>query len=142
LVQKVGAGLRGRLRIGFVGSMLYRGLPPWLAAVRSALPEVEHVLFEQNSHEQIVSVQRGELDLGFIHANPLPPELQCRDLMNEPFVLCLPQTHRLAGRRRIRLRDLAQDEFIFFARSASPSYYQTVLSLCAQAGFIPEIRHE
>ena len=30
LVRRVDAGLRGRLRIGFVGSMLYRGLPALL----------------------------------------------------------------------------------------------------------------
>lgn len=142
LVQRVGAGLRGRIRIGFVGSMLYRGLPPWLAAVRQALPDVEHVLTEQNSNDQIVSVRRGELDLGFIHENPLPPEVLSRTLMSEPFVVCLPEGHRLAARRRVSLADLAQEEFVFFARSASPNYYQTVLSMCAQAGFIPEIRHE
>ena len=55
--------LRGRLRIGFVGSMLYRGLPALLAAMRAELPEVEHVLAELNSHDQIEAVHRGELDL-------------------------------------------------------------------------------
>ena len=49
LVRRVDAGLRGRLRIGFVGSMLYRGLPALLAAMRAELPEVEHVLAELNS---------------------------------------------------------------------------------------------
>ena len=37
LVQRVDAGLRGRLRIGFVGSMLYRGLPALLSAMRAEL---------------------------------------------------------------------------------------------------------
>ncbi len=72
LVQRVDAGLRGRLRIGFVGSMLYRGLPVLLNAMRAELPDVEHVLTELNSHEQIEAVRRGEQDLGFIHANPVP----------------------------------------------------------------------
>src|SRR3546814_10161807 len=72
LVQRIYAGLCGRLRIGFVGSMLYRGLPGLLAAMRAALPDVEHVLTELNSHDQIEAVRRGEQDLGFIHANPAP----------------------------------------------------------------------
>ncbi|WZB62163.1 LysR family transcriptional regulator [Achromobacter xylosoxidans] len=84
LVRRVDAGLRGRLRIGFVGSMLYRGLPALLAAMRAELPEVEHVLAELNSHDQIEAVHRGELDLGFIHANPLPEGVQAQDRWRNP----------------------------------------------------------
>jgi len=142
LVQRVDAGLRGRLRIGFVGSMLYRGLPALLESMRAELPDVEHVLTELNSHDQIEAVRRGEQDLGFIHANPVPAGVAARDLLAEPFVVCLPQSHALAGRRSLALADLAGDDFVFFARAASPSYYETVLSLCVGAGFMPVVRHE
>ncbi|OZI46886.1 LysR family transcriptional regulator [Bordetella genomosp. 5] len=142
LVRRVDAGLQGRCRIGFVGSMLYRGLPRLLAELRQAMPQVEHVLSELNSHDQIEAVRRGELDLGFVHANPLPPQVRGQDLMAEPFVVCLPQDHPLAHRRRIDLAALAHDDFVFFAREASPSYHETVLSLCVAAGFRPAVRHE
>ncbi|NMU91628.1 LysR family transcriptional regulator [Achromobacter ruhlandii] len=142
LVQRVDAGLRGRLRIGFVGSMLYRGLPALLASMRAELPDVEHVLTELNSHDQIEAVRRGEQDLGFIHANPVPAGVAARDLLAEPFVVCLPESHPLAGRPSLALAELATDDFVFFARAASPSYYETVLSLCVGAGFMPVIRHE
>jgi DNA-binding transcriptional LysR family regulator len=141
-VQRAEAGLRGRLRIGFVGSMLYRGLPALLADMRKSLPDVEVVLTELNSIEQIEGVRRGELDLGFVHANPLPPELQSLPLVAEPFKICLPASHPLANRRRIKLQALEREGFVLFARAASPSYYETVLSLCAAAGFLPAIRHE
>ncbi|AUL16933.1 putative LysR-family transcriptional regulator [Bordetella bronchiseptica MO149] len=142
LVRRAEAGLQGRLRIGFVGSMLYRGLPDLLAALRSELPDVEQVLAERNSHDQLEALRRGELDLGFIHANPPPEGVSARDLVAEPFVVCLPDTHRLAGRRSLRLADLAGEDFVFFAQAASPSYYETVLSLCVAAGFHPAVRHE
>jgi len=142
LVQRVDAGLRGRLRIGFVGSMLYRGLPDLLGSMRAALPDVEHVLTELNSHDQLEAVRRGELDLGFIHANPAPGEVRTLDLMAEPFVLCVPDSHPLARRRRVALKTLAKEDFILFAREASPNYHETVLSLCVTAGFHPVIRHE
>jgi len=142
LVRRIDAGLLGRLHIGFVGSMLYRGLPALLADLRAALPDVEQVLSEFNSKDQIEAVRRGELDLGFIHANPVPREVGVRDLVAEPFVVCLPDGHALAGRRRIDLKALAADDFVMFARAASPSYYETVMSLCASAGFVPAVRHE
>lgn len=142
LVRQVDAGLRGRLRIGFVGSMLYRGLPALLNAMRAELPDVEHVLTELNSHDQIEAVRRGDQDLGFIHANPVPAGVLARDLLAEPFVICLPEGHPLARRRSLRLAELASDDFVFFARAASPSYYEMVLSMCVSAGFMPAIRHE
>ena len=73
------------------------GLPALLAAMRAELPEVEHVLAELNSHDQIEAVHRGELDLGFIHANPLPEGVQAQDLVAERR---LPAVRPCAGAAR------------------------------------------
>ncbi|KAG0770699.1 hypothetical protein G6F22_017179 [Rhizopus arrhizus] len=51
--------------------------------MRAELPDVEHVLTELNSYEQIEAVRRGEQDLGFIHANPVPDEVHARDLLRD-----------------------------------------------------------
>ena len=45
-------------------------------------------------------------------------------------------------RGSLALVELAGEDFVFFARAASPSYYETVLSLCVTAGFTPLVRHE
>ena len=142
LVRRVDAGLTGRLKIGFVGSMLYRGLAQLLSRLRETLPDVEHVLLELNSNEQIEAVRRGELVLGFIHANPVPDDIEAIDLVSEPFRVCIPQSHPRARQASIRLKDLAAEEFVLFSRSASPIYFETVLSMCAAAGFTPRIHHE
>lgn len=142
LVRRVDAGLTGRLKIGFVGSMLYRGLPQLLSRLRASLPDVEHVLTELNSNEQIEAVRRGEIDLGFIHANPVPDDIEAISLVSEPFKVCIPSTHPRAQGARISLKELATEEFVLFSRAASPIYYESVLSMCATAGFTPRIHHE
>lgn len=149
LVRRVDMGLHGQLRIGFVGSMPYRGLLTVLARLREDMPGVEHVLVEQNSHEQMEAVRRGELDFGMIHRNPLPPGLAGRELVREPFVLCVPLGHPASseseGQARagvVSLSAFQAEQFVVFARAASPSYYETILSLCVQAGFTPQTRHE
>ena len=68
--------------------------------------------------------------------------MQAQDLVAEPFVVCLPSGHALARRGSLALVELAGEDFVFFARAASPSYYETVLSLCVTAGFTPLVRHE
>src|SRR5690606_37493507 len=85
LVQRIDAGSRGQIKIGFVGSMLYRGLPDMLRSCKARYPDVEHVLLELNSTEQIDLIKRGGLDIGFIHENPVAAEIASIDLLVEPF---------------------------------------------------------
>lgn len=37
---------------------------------------------------------------------------------------------------------LAGERFVFFARTASPSYYQLLLAICQEAGLVPDIAYE
>ncbi|MEH3086630.1 MAG: LysR family transcriptional regulator [Xylophilus ampelinus] len=140
--RDVAAGLSGRLRIGFVGAMLYRGLPQTLATLQARHPGARIALQELNSGEQIGELLHDRLDLGFIHTSRIPDGLRHRLLVAEPFVCCLPAAHRLARRRTIDPRSLAGQPFVLFARTVSPDYYERVLSVCADAGFRPEIVHE
>lgn len=140
--RDVAAGLAGRLHIGFVGAMLYRGLPQALCAFQAQHPVVRVRLAELNSHDQILELLHGRLDLGFIHTSRIPDELRYRLLLREPFVCCLPSGHALARRRTLSVSDLRAEPFVLFSREASPDYHQHILSICAAAGFQPEVRHE
>ena len=53
LVGRIAAGLSGRLQLGFVASMLYRGLPELLACFRRDHPGIDLALRELNSGEQV-----------------------------------------------------------------------------------------
>ncbi|OUL99189.1 LysR substrate-binding domain-containing protein [Variovorax sp. JS1663] len=140
--RDVASGSAGRLRIGFVGSMLYRGLPQALRSFQARHPSVRVTLTELNSGEQIAELLHDRLDIGFVHSSRLPPELQHRLLLAEPFVCCLPARHALARRRLLAPADLRAEPFVLFSRSASPDYHERILSICADAGFRPEVRHE
>ena len=140
--REVAAGSAGRLRIGFVGAMLYRGLPQALAAFQASHPAVRISLAELNSAEQITDLLHDRLDLGFMHTARLPAELSARLLLSEPFVACLPADHALARKRRVAPAMLREEAFVLFSRAASPDYHERILAICAQAGFLPEVRHE
>lgn len=140
--RDVAAGSAGRLRIGFVGAMLYRGLPQALRAFQARHPAVRITLAELNSGVQIAELLRDRLDLGFVHTSRMPPELQHRLLLSEPFVCCLPAGHALARKRVLAPADLRNQPFVLFSREASPDYHERILSICADAGFLPEVRHE
>ncbi|SFQ17120.1 LysR family transcriptional regulator [Variovorax sp. 770b2] len=140
--RDVATGSAGRLRIGFVGAMLYRGLPPALRAFQAKHPAVRITLNELNSGVQIAELLHDRLDLGFVHTSRMPTELHHRLLLSEPFVCCLPARHPLARKKVVAPADLRDQPFVLFSREASPDYHERILSICADAGFLPEVRHE
>ncbi len=122
------SGSAGRLRIGFVGAMLYRGLPQALRAFQAKHPVVRVTLSELNSGVQIAELLNDRLDLGFAHTHRVPPELQHRLLLSESFVCCLPSGHVLARKRVLAPADLRDQPFVLFSREASPDYHETSAS--------------
>jgi DNA-binding transcriptional LysR family regulator len=142
LAKEVGAGAAGHLRIGFVGSMLFRGLPTMLQRFQASHERLELVLHELNSQEQIDALIREDIDLGFIHTDRVPAPLTCAQIDVERFVACLPEQHPAARRRTVRLDALADDAFVLFSRSSSPDYYARIIDMCHEAGFYPRVRHE
>ena len=53
ITQRSAHGLAGRLRVGFVNSMLYRGLPRAVQRFEADHPAVEIILREMNTGEQV-----------------------------------------------------------------------------------------
>lgn len=140
--RDVSQGSAGRLRIGFVGAMLYRGLPQALRKFQAKHPAVRVTLAELNSGEQIAELLHDRLDFGFVHTSRMPAELRHALLVSESFVACVPVGHRLARRRTVPMASLRDEPFVLFSRSASPDYHERILAICADAGFRPEVRHE
>jgi len=140
--RDVSQGSAGRLRIGFVGAMLYRGLPQALRKFQAKHPAVRVTLAELNSGEQIAELLHDRLDFGFVHTSRMPAELRHVLLLSEPFVACLPVGHRLVRRRTVAMSSLRDEPFVLFSRNVSPDYHERILAICADAGFRPEVRHE
>lgn len=135
--------LRCRLNVGFHASMIYRGLGSLMQAFRAAHPEVQVSLHEMSTIRQRDSILRGDLDMGFAHSlvQHDSPRIGCVNLFRERFLVCMPMSYRVPeGPVRIdRFRD---ENFIIFNRESSPFYFDTILSICSEAGFVPRIEHQ
>ena len=122
-MRAIADGVQGRIRLGFVGSAIYRGLPEALESFRTRHPLVRIDMLELNSAEQIASLQQERLDLGLLHATRPAPGLQSHTLVSEPFMACLPDSHALAGLRKLQVRQLAGERMVLFSRQVSPDYH-------------------
>ncbi len=136
------AEARPPIRIGFVGSMQYRNLAGLLTELKRQFPDLTFALTEANSSEIIHDTDRGNIDIGFTHANQIPVDIESQTLMSEPFLLCLPRNSPHARKKSLDLAALKHENFIFFSRSVSPAYYEMLLSMCVSAGFFPKANDE
>ncbi len=140
--REVAAGVTSRVRIGFVGSMLFRGLPDRLAKFQALSPDVQVELTEINSAQQLEALSKGTIDLGFVHTNRIATDIEHALYMSEPFVLCLPKGHPACAVEQVEASLFKGMPLVLFSRGASPDYYERVITLCAIIGWHPLVRHE
>ncbi len=110
----------GRVTIGVGRASGAFPLARKLAAFRRQAPGVEVVLREDLSAPITESLLLGELDLALI--TPIDPDghagLTVRSVAREHLVAVLATSHRLAGRRRLRLAELSDEPYIAFPPEA------------------------
>ncbi len=135
-------GELGTLRLRFVQSATFRVLPELLGAFRVAYPEVVLDLETMTTIRQIEALREGRIDIGLLRLTEPEPGLSTQVMSNDPLVAALPAGHRLAGRSRIALADLADESFILYTRSTGPSVHDVIVGHCKAAGFVPRIVQE
>lgn len=136
-VARSAEGVR-QLHVGYVGPALYRIIPSMLPAFRARWPGLELTLEEMTSSEQLIRLQDGRLDLGFmVLADSDFEGLQHRVIERSRLMLAVPDASPLASRQSIRLAEAADQPFILQSPEANPPAYRQVLKLCADAGFAP-----
>ncbi|MFJ8931517.1 LysR family transcriptional regulator [Streptomyces sp. NPDC102364] len=134
------SGEEGRVRTGFAGASSQRLLPMLATAVRRRYPRIELVLKSQTYvYTALEQVLAGELDLAFVRLPIAHPELSARAVEIEELICALPADHPMADRDRIRLGDLAQEDFISLHPDQGSMLQATMMSLCHAAGFRPKL---
>lgn len=143
---RIGSGLEGRLVIGCVGSATYSLLPALARALRERMPGVDFAFRgEMLSPDQLDALRDGSIDLALLRPFQELSEdtrVTVSPLREERYVVALPEGHRLAGRSKVRVADLRDEDLIVHSGHGRSAMYDAVSTLCRDAGFEPTIRHE
>lgn len=139
--RDVADGLAGSLQVGFVGTMLYCGLPALLQRFQAGHPKLRLTLTELSSRDQLLELAHERLDLGFVHTTRVPAGLSQILVASQPFVACLPAGHTLAREPVLALSALRGEPLACIAPEVSADYHDRIVALCTDAGFVPEIRY-
>lgn len=134
-------GETGRLTIGFFVGGTQHGFSQCIRQFRQSYPSVAVSLIEMTPTAQHAALLSGSIDVAFTRPipNALRSELRTERLYSEELLVVLPRQHALAQRNSISVRELEGERFVLNERVNSPAVFDRVLSLCADAGFSPNI---
>ena len=137
--RRAARGETGSLTVAFAASVMFLSLPRIIRRFRTQFPNVRLELRELPTGPQIIALRNGELDIGFLREPSRDAELTTETVMREGLLLALSKRHELASRKRLRLADVANEDFVLFPRDLAPGLYAHVLAVCAEAGVHPRI---
>ena len=127
----------GQLRLGFVSTVGFDGLPRWVRAFRAHSPGVRLELVEATGDVQLQLLQAGKIDAGIaLHAegDPAPPALERRSIGSESLVLALPERHPLAAAPSVQFAQVWDEPLVLFPRSILPSIHDGLRAAYAARG--------
>ena len=138
MTQRVGK-LERTVNCGFVASTLYGLLPDIIRRYRERHPQVEVVLHEMTTIEQMKALKEGRIDVGFGRLKSEDPSIRRILLREERMVVALYPRHRLAGvDAPLRLVDLVQEALLVYPSTPRPSFADQVLALFSEANLRPD----
>ena len=133
-------GKLGLLRIGFISTAGSELAADIVRQFRELSPEVEVSLRNILTREQVQMLETGSLDIGFLR---LPigrhSALDVVTVHREPFVLVVPSSHKLAKRKRVRLREVAGENFVMYERTWAPGFHDLMFGILGDAGIVPNV---
>lgn len=139
------AGLRGgRLRLSTFPSAGAALIPHAIALFRERHQEVELVLHEAEPDESLPSLKAGDCDLAVIFEyktvhRELDGDFELIHLLDDRMHAALPKDHPLTGKGRLKMADLAEENWIGGTDRACAALLS---QWCAAAGFEPKVGFE
>lgn len=137
-------GVRKTLRLGFLSPFLDDLVAPVVREFQQRHPNSKVSLFDLPPRAQLDRLRLRELDIGLLGNldDGERTSLDVRSLSKHRFVAVLPESHRLAARKSVKLADLAGDDWVSLSNTFFPKRREFLTNTCEQAGFVPRIVSE
>jgi DNA-binding transcriptional LysR family regulator len=112
-VRSADNGEAGLVRIAFAGVSTHQLVARLARQVKSNRPRIQLELSSQNfAQPAMKKLVQGETDIALGRWDVIPAEVSSRVVMRDSLVIAMPDTHALAGARRLAMRRLAGEAFI------------------------------
>lgn len=124
--------LAGTVRLGVIPTVAPYLLPYVTPGLAARWPKLRLALVEQKTEDLLATLRAGTLDAGLLALVDGMNDLDHALVVDDPFVVAVPQAHRLAKKKTVSLADL-EDEPVFLLDDGH-CFRTQALALCARAG--------
>lgn len=137
LMDETQSGRLGRVRLGLSHSLIFGHLPSVLKAFRDTHEKVQLPITYSHTTQLLEELEGGRQDLVMLYTAPAVPGMETLEIFREPYVVVLPDDHRLAGEEEVAVAQLQGDPIIMIPRHYAPENHDAFIVACMQAGFSP-----
>jgi DNA-binding transcriptional LysR family regulator len=140
--QRAARGETGQLVLGFEGAIHNDVVLKTIRTFRHQFPDVELIVQELASRQQVQGLQKGRIELGFIEPILATDDIWVESLIAEPLIVALSETHPLAAHEQLALAQLAEEVWITGRSDEGCGLLVRILAGCRAAGFTPNVKQE
>lgn len=137
--QEVAKGKGGDFNIASDWRIPMHLIPETVRKFRQLNPKVAVGYVDMMIVDQMEALRAGKIHLGFVPEITIGArdDLELLPVYTGPLMAVLPVFHPLAGGRTVRLRDLAQEQWIQVQHRPSSDFREYLIQMCRPAGFTP-----
>ncbi|GGQ49528.1 transcriptional regulator [Couchioplanes caeruleus subsp. azureus] len=142
LMRTIRDGDLGTLRAGVPPDTPAQVLGELLRRLRAHAPGLDVDLHELTTAEQLDALAGARLDVGLVQHPADLVDLGSGPVTRTPLGVVLPRASPLARSATLSLADLTGHGLVLFPRATAPAWYDHILAVARDNGFVPErIRH-
>jgi LysR family transcriptional regulator, transcription activator of glutamate synthase operon len=139
LLNEQTGGESGTVSLGFLHSLGIEMVPRLIKEYRRKHPRIQFTLLVQHSGERLMEeLVAGSIDLCLsVPGMFAQSDVAWSHLLDEELLIAMPQSHRLATKRTLNLRELSSEPFL----ALSPEHTMRIIfdKVCSDAQFLPKI---
>ena len=132
----------GSISLAFIHTLGSSFVPDLIGDFRELYPGIQFQLTQDSTRKIMNLLELGEIDLGFCTPNEQMKHayIEMIPAIDEELFLIVPKKHRLADRKEVELREVADDPFVLYKQESG--IREVIENLCQEAGFTPNVSFE
>lgn len=132
--RRAASGQTGRVVLQFTAMSALSPLPAALARFRSSHPDVQLIVEQRGTLDQLEALRAGRCDLAFTVMPGDIGALASVALTSEPLMVILPSTHPLATTKSLTFAAIACEPMLILPRRTEPAMFEAYRQLCRAQG--------
>ncbi len=137
--RKISENVSGEYSIGYISSTFSDKITKLVQFLAEKYPFLKIKLYEVSTFKQILALEQHKLDLAIIRAPLISTKISSKLWFKDFYSLVFNNN---LNKNIESLADMKHKVFVFFNKDYAPAYYNSLVEICSEYGFVPNVVHE